>query len=111
MPVFLPTLKARIALITTVLAAVFGSGIVLTSLYAAHRDLHDVLQDEQDSIVKLSADQLDTAMEDRIMLLRQQAGQLSGRLGGRPARKPTRRWSRRWTRSGARYRSPARSTR
>ncbi|MGN5476662.1 diguanylate cyclase domain-containing protein [Cupriavidus basilensis] len=84
MPVFLPTLKARIALITTVLAAVFGSGIVLTSLYAAHRDLHDVLQDEQDSIVKLSADQLDTAMEDRIMLLRQQAGQLSGRLGGAP---------------------------
>ncbi|CAG9177616.1 hypothetical protein LMG23992_03550 [Cupriavidus laharis] len=78
---FLPTLKARIALITTVLAAVFGTGIVLTSLYAAHRDLHDVLQDEQDSIVKLSADQIDTAMEDRIMLLTQQAGQLAGLLG------------------------------
>ncbi|CAG2160539.1 sensor domain-containing diguanylate cyclase [Cupriavidus numazuensis] len=81
MPVFLPSLKARIALITTVLAAVFGTGIVLTSLFAAHRDLQDVLQDEQDSIVKLSADQLDTAMEDRIMLLSQQAGQLGGLFG------------------------------
>ena len=69
MPVYTPTLKARIALITTILAAVFGTGIVLAALHDAHRDLHDALQDQQDSVVKLSADQLDTAMSDRILLL------------------------------------------
>ncbi|WP_066740602.1 diguanylate cyclase domain-containing protein [Cupriavidus sp. D384] len=78
MPRFLPSLKARIALITTVLAAVLGSGIVLGSLYYAHRDLQDVLQNQQDSIVKLSVDQLDTAMEDRIVMLTHLAPQLSG---------------------------------
>jgi len=81
MPVLSLTLKARIALITTVLTAVFGTGIVLASLYDAHRDLHNILQDEQDSIVKLSADQLDRAMEDRIVLLSHQADQLAGVLG------------------------------
>lgn len=77
MPRFLPSLKARIALITTVLAAVLGSGIVLGSLYYAHRDLEDMLQNQQDSIVKLSVDQLDTAMEDRIVTLTHLAPQLS----------------------------------
>ncbi|PMY10463.1 hypothetical protein, partial [Pseudomonas sp. GW460-13] len=80
MPVYTPTLKARIAIITTVLAAVFGTGIVLTALYDAHRDLHDVLQVQQDSVVKLTASQLDTAMSDRIVLLSHQAAQLSGLL-------------------------------
>ena len=80
MPRLLPSLKARIALITTVLAAVLGSGIVLGSLYYAHRDLQDVLQNQQESIVKLSADQLDTAMEDRIVMLTHMAPQLSGPL-------------------------------
>ncbi|KWR91934.1 sensor domain-containing diguanylate cyclase [Cupriavidus sp. IDO] len=80
MPVFSLTLKARIALITTVLAAVFGTGIVLAALHGAHRDLHDTLQEQQDSIVKLFADQIDTAMEDRIMLLTHQAEQLGGLL-------------------------------
>lgn len=80
MPRFLPSLKARIALITTVLAAVLGSGIVLGSLFYAHRDLEDVLQNQQDSIVKLSADQLDTAMEDRIVMLTHLAPQLSAPL-------------------------------
>lgn len=73
---FQPSLKARIALITTVLAAVLGSGIVLGSLYYAHGDLEDALQNQQDSIVKLSADQLDTAMEDRIVLLQHMAPQV-----------------------------------
>ncbi len=76
MPRFLPSLKARIALITTVLAAVLGGGIVMGSLYYAHRDLEDALQSQQDSIVKLSADQLDTAMEDRIVMLAHLAPQL-----------------------------------
>ncbi|SDD37674.1 PAS domain S-box-containing protein/diguanylate cyclase (GGDEF) domain-containing protein [Cupriavidus sp. YR651] len=76
MPPLLPSLKARIALITTVLAAVLGAGIVLGSLYYAHRDLEDALQNQQDSIVKLSADQLDTAMEDRIVLLSHMAPQV-----------------------------------
>ncbi|MGY2490656.1 diguanylate cyclase domain-containing protein [Cupriavidus sp. CP313] len=80
MPVYTPTLKARIAIITTVLAAVFGTGIVLTALYDAHRDLHDALQVQQDSVVKLTANQLDTAMNDRIVLLSHQAAQLSGLL-------------------------------
>ncbi|WP_042880574.1 diguanylate cyclase domain-containing protein [Cupriavidus necator] len=79
MPVYTPTLKARIAIITTVLAAVFGTGIILASLYDAHRDLHAALQAQQDSVVKLTADQLDTAMDDRIMLLSHQADQL-GRI-------------------------------
>ncbi len=76
MPRFLPSLKARIALITTVLAAVLGSGIVIGALYYAHHDLEDALQNQQDSIVKLSADQLDTAMEDRIVMLTHLAPQL-----------------------------------
>ena len=84
MPRFLPSLKARIALITTVLAAVLGSGIVLGSLYYAHRDLEDVLQNQQDSIVKLSVDQLDTAMEDRIVMLTHLAPQLSATLAAAP---------------------------
>ncbi|CAG9181892.1 diguanylate cyclase domain-containing protein [Cupriavidus pampae] len=69
MPRFLPSLKARIALMTTALVAVFGAGIVLGSLYYAHRDLREGLQNQQDSIVRLAADQLDTAMDDRILLL------------------------------------------
>ncbi|WP_455286202.1 diguanylate cyclase domain-containing protein [Cupriavidus necator] len=80
MPVYTPTLKARIAIITTVLAAVFGTGIILAALYDAHRDLHAALQDQQDSVVKLTADQLDTAMDDRIMLLSHQADQLGNLL-------------------------------
>ena len=76
MPRFLPSLKARIALITTVLAAVLGSGIVMGALYYAHHDLEDALQNQQDSIVNLSADQLDTAMEDRIVMLTHLAPQL-----------------------------------
>jgi len=80
MPRLLPSLKARIALITTVLAAVLGGGIVVGSLYFAHRDLEDALQNQQDSIVKLSADQLDTAMEDRIELLAHLAPQLRNAL-------------------------------
>lgn len=81
---FLPSLKARIALITTVLAAVLGCGIVMGSLYYAHRDLQDALQSQQDSIVKLSADQLDTAMEDRIVMLEHLAPQLRGMLAAQP---------------------------
>lgn len=88
MPRFLPSLKARIALITTVLAAVLGSGIVLGSLYYAHRDLEDVLQNQQDSIVKLSVDQLDTAMEDRIVMLTHLAPQLSATLAAAPGLSP-----------------------
>ncbi|MBP0623619.1 sensor domain-containing diguanylate cyclase [Cupriavidus consociatus] len=80
MPVYTPTLKARIAFITTILAAIFGTGIVLAALHDAHRDLHDALQDQQDSVVKLTADQLDTAMSDRILLLSHQAAQLGGLL-------------------------------
>ncbi len=76
------TLKARIALITTALAAVLGAGIVLGSLYYAHRDLYDTLQIQQDSIVKLTADQLDTSMEDRIVLLSHLAPQLRDDLSG-----------------------------
>lgn len=76
MPRFLPSLKARIALMTTALAAVFGAGIVLGSLYYAHRDLREALQNQQDSIVRLSADQLDAAMDDRILLLDHLAPQL-----------------------------------
>lgn len=88
MPRYLPSLKARIALITTVLAAVLGSGIVLGSLYYAHRDLEEVLQNQQDSIVKLSVDQLDTAMEDRIVMLTHLAPQLSTTLAAAPAMSP-----------------------
>jgi len=80
MPPLLPSLKVRIALITTVLAAVLGGGIVVGSLYFAHRDLEDALENQQDSIVKLSADQLDTAMEDRIELLAHLAPQLRDAL-------------------------------
>ncbi|MBV8271212.1 MAG: diguanylate cyclase [Cupriavidus sp.] len=80
MPRLLPSLKARIALITTVLAAVLGGGIVVGSLYFAHRDLEDALQNQQDSIVKLSTDQLDTAMQDRIELLTHLAPQLRDAL-------------------------------
>ena len=80
MPRLLPSLKARIALITTVLAAIFGGGIVMGSLYFAHLDLEDALQNQQDSIVKLSVDQLDTAMGDRIELLLHLAPQLRDTL-------------------------------
>lgn len=80
MPRLLPSLKARIALITTALAAVLGGGIVLGSLYYAHRDLEDVLQNQQDSIVKMSTELLDTAMEDRIVMLTHLAPQLAGLL-------------------------------
>ncbi|WP_354684613.1 diguanylate cyclase domain-containing protein [Cupriavidus necator] len=80
MHVYTPTLKARIAIITTVLAAVFGTGIILVALYDAHRDLHAALQDQQDSVVKLTTDQLDTAMDDRIMLLSHQADQIGNLL-------------------------------
>ncbi len=80
MPRLQTSLKARIALITTVLAAVLGTGIVLGSLYYAHRDLEDALQNQQDSIVKLSADQLDTAMDDRIVMLAHMAPQIGAVL-------------------------------
>ena len=80
MPRLQPSLKARIALITTVLAAVLGTGIVLGSLYYAHRDLEDALQNQQDSIVKLSADQLDTAMDDRTVMLAHMAPQIGAVL-------------------------------
>ncbi|GJG94697.1 diguanylate cyclase domain-containing protein [Cupriavidus pauculus] len=85
MPRLLPSLKARIALITTVLAAVLGTGIVLGSLYYAQGDLEDVLQNQQESIVKLSVDQLDTAMQDRIVMLTHLAPQLSGALAAAPS--------------------------
>ncbi len=78
------SLKARLALISTLLAAALGTGIVLASLYCAHDDLLAALQDQQDSIVKLAASQLDTAMNDRITLLSHIAPQLEGQLG-RPA--------------------------
>ncbi|MCP3019220.1 sensor domain-containing diguanylate cyclase [Cupriavidus basilensis] len=81
MPQVSLSLKARLALITTALAAVLGTGIVLASLYYAHDDLRAALQDQQDSIVKLAADQLDTAMDDRITLLSHVAPQLAGELG------------------------------
>ncbi|WP_059411976.1 sensor domain-containing diguanylate cyclase [Cupriavidus basilensis] len=74
------SLKARLALITTALAAVLGTGIVLASLHYAHNDLRAALQDQQDSIVKLAASQLDTAMEDRITLLSHLAPQLADQL-------------------------------
>lgn len=61
---------------TTALVAVFGAGIVLGSLYFAHRDLREALRNQQDSTVRLSADQLDAAMEDRIALLGHLAPQL-----------------------------------
>ena len=80
MPRLLPSLKVRIALITTVLAAILGGGIVIGSLYFAHLDLEDALQNQQDSIVKLSVDQLDTAMDDRIELLSHLAPQLRDTL-------------------------------
>lgn len=85
----MPSLKARIALITTVLAAVLGGGIVMGSLYYAHRDLEDALQSQQDSIVKLSADQLDTAMEDRIVTLSHLAPQLRDLLESPPTSRDT----------------------
>jgi len=85
MPRLSLTLKSRIALLTTVLAAVLGGGIVAASLYYAHRDLHDALQDQQDSIVKLSADQLDAAMDDRFDLLRHQAEQIADSMAGQTA--------------------------
>lgn len=80
MPFVSLSLKARLALISTALAAVLGTGIVLASLYYAHDDLRAALQDQQDSIVKLAANQLDTAMEDRITLLSHLAPQLVGKL-------------------------------
>ncbi|RLK31071.1 diguanylate cyclase domain-containing protein [Cupriavidus plantarum] len=86
MPRFLPSLKARIALVTAALVAVFGAGIVLGSLYYAHRDLRDALQNQQDSIVKLTADQLDTAMDDRILLLSHLAPQLRDNLAASATR-------------------------
>jgi len=88
MPRFLPSLKARLALITTVLAAVLGGGIVMGSLYYAHRDLEEALQNQQDSIVKLSTDQLDTAMEDRIVTLAHLAPQLRGILANASHTRP-----------------------
>ena len=81
MPQVSLSLKARLALITTAFAAVLGTGIVLASLYYAHDDLRAALQDQQDSIVKLASDQLDTAMEDRVTLLSHVAPQLAGELG------------------------------
>ncbi|CAG9169488.1 diguanylate cyclase domain-containing protein [Cupriavidus respiraculi] len=76
------SLKSRIALITTVLAGLLGTGIVLASLYYAHDDLRATVQNQQDSIVKLTADQLDTAMEDRITLLAHLAPELRSRMEG-----------------------------
>lgn len=94
MPLLSLTLKTRIALLTTVLAAVLGCGIVMASLYSAHRDLHEALQNQQDSIVKLSANQLDTAMEDRINLLAHQAGIVAGMLAAPLAEPPAARLAR-----------------
>lgn len=82
MPFFPSTLKARITLITTALAAVLGAGIVTGSLYYAHRDLQEALQIQQDSNVKLSVDQLDAAIEDRVVLLAHLAPQLRDDLAG-----------------------------
>lgn len=63
------SLKARIALRTTALAAVLGAGIVLASLDTVHGDLRAALQEQQDSVVKLTALQMDTAIEGRMLFL------------------------------------------
>jgi diguanylate cyclase (GGDEF)-like protein/PAS domain S-box-containing protein len=88
------SLKARLALITTAFVAVLGTGIVLASLYYAHDDLRAALQSQQDSIVKLATEQLDTAVEDRITLLSHVAPQLAGELGrpGAELRRLLERW-------------------
>jgi hypothetical protein len=109
MPRLLPSLKVRIALITTVLAAILGGGIVIGSLYFAHLDLEDALQNQQDSIVKLSVDQLDTAMDDRIELLSTWHRNCATRSLPRMS-SHTMPYGRRYSRqSTARYRCPRRS--
>lgn len=77
---FTLSLKTRIALVTTSLAAIMGGGILLASLHAAHQDLRQALQEQQDSVVKLTAEQLDTAMQARFAMLSHLAGQLSGSM-------------------------------
>ncbi|TWG87439.1 PAS domain S-box-containing protein/diguanylate cyclase (GGDEF)-like protein [Cupriavidus gilardii J11] len=82
---FTLSLKTRIALVTTSLAAIMGGGILLASLHAAHEDLRHALQEQQDSVVKLTAEQLDTAMQARFAMLSHLAGQLSGSMDAPPA--------------------------
>lgn len=72
------SLKLRIALITTALVAVFGTAIVLASLYYAYQDQRAALENQQDSVVRLTAGQLDAALEDRIQLLTHIAPQMAG---------------------------------
>ncbi|MBY4896892.1 diguanylate cyclase domain-containing protein [Cupriavidus sp. AU9028] len=74
------SLKARIAVRTTAFAAVLGAGIVLASLHAVHGDLRAALQEQQDSVVKLTALQMDTAIEGRMLFLEHAAPRLAGQM-------------------------------
>lgn len=75
------SLKTRIAVTTTGLATIMGAGILVASLHATHNDLRRALQEQQDSIVKLTSQQLDTAIADRIAVLSHLARQLAPQMG------------------------------
>ncbi|MCP2938068.1 hypothetical protein NK983_35770, partial [Salmonella enterica subsp. enterica serovar Typhimurium] len=72
---FALSLTTRIALVTAGLSTVLGAALVVGSLKSAHDDLRDALQAQQDSVVKLTAEQLDSAVNDRLILLEHLAPQ------------------------------------
>ena len=84
-PRFALSLTTRIALVTAGLSTALGAAIVVGSLQSAHADLRAALQAQQDSVVKLTAEQLDSAVNDRLILLEHLAPQLKTMLDAPPA--------------------------
>lgn len=74
------SLKARLTIITSVLAVVLTIIVSLIGQFLAFRDLRDVLEEQQSSQVKLVAEQLDTKFEERGQMLWHTAAQLGARM-------------------------------
>lgn len=79
------SLKYRMAVATAVVVTLIIVMRALFSQYYAYQSLKDLLQAQQDTLVRLIAEQLDEKLESRTAMLRRLARQLTPMLGARPA--------------------------
>ncbi|WP_426990475.1 diguanylate cyclase domain-containing protein [Cupriavidus sp. 30B13] len=75
------SLRTKITLLTGAVALVLCSCVALASMSYAYRDLRNTLQRQQDSVVRIVAEQTDHLIEERIAVLMHIAPQLDGLMG------------------------------
>jgi hypothetical protein len=78
------SLKFRAALATGFVVAVVIFALAVVAQYYAYLSLRDLLQSQQDTLVKLVAEQLDEKFEGRAIVLRRLARQLAPMLDRSP---------------------------